>query len=832
MAAAGVDVAGGAAIGRDVPCWGWPVSRCSPRLAGHEGFHGNLHRTAREHAARPRGFARCAFVPAFSEQLHCSPSQHQHRRRSDWQLYRRNRSRGARTRHLDTTRHCARCLVALLRRAAPPRRLLVHARSDAGVRRPQRIAGNGDDDGVRVAGGVRPCVVRVPGGTPALAAQAYGRCSVHRARRHGHSGGQPCAQHRLAVAAVFERLPYHRFHHLIRRPSYRLPRWNAICTTSVSSLRKRRAPPVSWRRCALARHDACHEPRHARRASPRTTQGSATSMSLGLYLALGAVFVLLFVLERVFPARREAFDAGWTLRALAINLVQLGTMCASPSPSTRGWHRTRCTRRPMASPAGRAAAAIVGSLIQYVAPRCAQERFPWRVFHRCTTARPHRHPRDELFASARLRRHTAIHASRQSSCSAWGRTQSPGRLHLWRQQLLRALQLRSPRWVGYVLQRPEMHRLHHNSTTTAELRLSDGACFCVRANPPTHGDYACGFGGPREAARQTGARAGRQRMHAWRTYAVPAGLRRWLIASAIFTLGGAVLFGAGVCAAGRARRPAARGSGDVSRPRGLDDADVRWSLRLGWRCGTPARAWWPSCRRKNCWRLHAHRGMAAGGISLHRLVARVGDLVFALAFLICLEFQSFMISPCSISTAPPPRAKCTSTSCGHAVDPAQFAPQAAPPSALHRLPHELLSVSRSARASSRWLSRAWPRKRCDAPGILRARRSAGRAAAGRDGTDRMAPGAGDRVVVVSAACFLPRSMVPLARLDLVCSHLESRAAKLTGLAGAQCVGPEKHAWCAHVSAARVRSGVRLRRYARGPRDARHGAASRLPLGAA
>jgi sterol desaturase/sphingolipid hydroxylase (fatty acid hydroxylase superfamily) len=68
-------------------------------------------------------------------------------------------------------------------------------------------------------------------------------------------------------------------------------------------------------------------------------------------------------------------------------------------------------------------------------------------------------------------------------------------------ELLYHMNLRTPRWMGYLVQRPEMHRLHHERgvhyRNFSDLPVWD-MLFGTYANPP-RADRPCGFLPEREA---------------------------------------------------------------------------------------------------------------------------------------------------------------------------------------------------------------------------------------------------------------------------------------------------------------------------------------------
>lgn len=228
-------------------------------------------------------------------------------------------------------------------------------------------------------------------------------------------------------------------------------------------------------------------------------------MNYVLYASLAAVFVLLFALEQMFPAQREPFNPGWYLRALAINLFQLATMFAivvALNPLLAPFALIHLSNRIPAPLAG-LAAALLGSLIQYGWHRAAHASdFLWRMFHQIHHS-PGRvdilltnysHPLDYAVNTLIHSFAAVVVLGLDADSIAWA-------VFIYGvNNYYSHCNLRSPRWLGYLLQRPEMHRIHHKLGHHAQnygFPVWD-MLFGTWVNPSEREDFAYGFGGNRE----------------------------------------------------------------------------------------------------------------------------------------------------------------------------------------------------------------------------------------------------------------------------------------------------------------------------------------------
>ncbi|GGA81875.1 hypothetical protein GCM10011521_20280 [Arenimonas soli] len=229
-------------------------------------------------------------------------------------------------------------------------------------------------------------------------------------------------------------------------------------------------------------------------------------MSHGLYLALAGVFVLMFVLERLFPARRVSFDRPWFLRAIVVNLVQLGIMvaialAASRLLAGRSWFEVG---GHWPAPLAGLAAAMLGSLVQYGWHRAVHASdLLWRIFHQMHHSPTHidvlatnySHPLDYVV-------NTTIHTVAAVAVLGLDPDGIAWSVFIYGVNNYYAhCNLRSPYWLGYLLQRPEMHRIHHKRGHHAQnygFPVWD-MLFGTWVNPVDADDYDCGFGEGREA---------------------------------------------------------------------------------------------------------------------------------------------------------------------------------------------------------------------------------------------------------------------------------------------------------------------------------------------
>jgi len=178
------------------------------------------------------------------------------------------------------------------------------------------------------------------------------------------------------------------------------------------------------------------------------------------------VFVACFVLERWVPGWRLPAVRTWPLRVLAINAVQLGVVLLA-GVSWERWLSSVSVFRlsDQAGPvAGGLVAYVMATFVFYWWHRLRHEvGWLWVGFHQIHHSPQrlevitsfYKHPGEMIVNSVigGLLVYTLLGLSPQAGavytlCTALG-------------EFFYHTNVRTPHWVGYVFQRPEMHRLHH-----------------------------------------------------------------------------------------------------------------------------------------------------------------------------------------------------------------------------------------------------------------------------------------------------------------------------------------------------------------------------------
>jgi sterol desaturase/sphingolipid hydroxylase (fatty acid hydroxylase superfamily) len=173
-----------------------------------------------------------------------------------------------------------------------------------------------------------------------------------------------------------------------------------------------------------------------------------------------------FVLERLKPGWRLASVKSWPLRATAINLVQLAVVLVA-GVTWETWFSSWLVFRlsEHLSPfAGGLIAYLIATFIFYWWHRWRHESdFLWRVLHQIHHSAQrievatsfYKHPLEmttnSVIGAALV--YALLGLSPEAgavytACTALG-------------EFFYHANLRTPRWVGYFFQRPEMHRIHH-----------------------------------------------------------------------------------------------------------------------------------------------------------------------------------------------------------------------------------------------------------------------------------------------------------------------------------------------------------------------------------
>lgn len=186
-----------------------------------------------------------------------------------------------------------------------------------------------------------------------------------------------------------------------------------------------------------------------------------------MWLALiFAVFVFCFVLERIFPGWPLPRVRTWPMRVLLINAAQLGVVLLAGVSWERWLSSTSLFRlSDHVSPAvGGLIAYFIATFVFYWWHRWRHESdLLWRLFHQIhhsprrleVITSFYKHPGEMVVNSilGSLLVYTLLGLSLEAGaiytlCTALG-------------EFFYHTNVRTPRWVGFFFQRPEMHRIHH-----------------------------------------------------------------------------------------------------------------------------------------------------------------------------------------------------------------------------------------------------------------------------------------------------------------------------------------------------------------------------------
>jgi sterol desaturase/sphingolipid hydroxylase (fatty acid hydroxylase superfamily) len=178
------------------------------------------------------------------------------------------------------------------------------------------------------------------------------------------------------------------------------------------------------------------------------------------------VFAACFILERLVPGWRLPHVRTWPLRVLLINAVQLGVVLVAGLSWERWLSSSSLLHLSLhAGPvAGGLIAYFIATFVFYWWHRARHESdFLWRVFHQIHHSPQrievitsfYKHPVEMIVNSiiGSLLVYAFLGLSPEAGavytlCTALG-------------EFFYHTSVRTPRWVGWFFQRPEMHRVHH-----------------------------------------------------------------------------------------------------------------------------------------------------------------------------------------------------------------------------------------------------------------------------------------------------------------------------------------------------------------------------------
>jgi sterol desaturase/sphingolipid hydroxylase (fatty acid hydroxylase superfamily) len=215
--------------------------------------------------------------------------------------------------------------------------------------------------------------------------------------------------------------------------------------------------------------------------------------------------IMFMVLERIVPDQNLPKVPTWWLRVIAINVIQLGVVILA-GKTWDHWFSAGLAfnlQASMSAPLGGFVTYLVITFIFYWWHRWRHEvNFLWLSCHQLhhsparieTITSFYKHP-VELIANGILISFV--------NYAVMGLDVQGGQwvmLYTSLAEYFYHMNVRTPQWVGYFLQRPEMHRIHHQRgrhfNNFADLPLWD-MLFGTYQNPPTY-QGLCGFKPERE----------------------------------------------------------------------------------------------------------------------------------------------------------------------------------------------------------------------------------------------------------------------------------------------------------------------------------------------
>ena len=184
-----------------------------------------------------------------------------------------------------------------------------------------------------------------------------------------------------------------------------------------------------------------------------------------MLLAVLGVFAACFIIERLWTGWRLPNVATWWPRVLAVNLVQLGVVTLAGVTWEKWLSSWSILRLSSLNPiAGGFIAYFIATFVFYWWHRWRHEvPILWRLFHQIHHSPQrievitsfYKHPGEMIFNSilGSIIVYTILGLSLQGGAIYTAFTALG--------EFFYHTNVRTPQWIGYVFQRPEMHRIHH-----------------------------------------------------------------------------------------------------------------------------------------------------------------------------------------------------------------------------------------------------------------------------------------------------------------------------------------------------------------------------------
>ena len=218
-----------------------------------------------------------------------------------------------------------------------------------------------------------------------------------------------------------------------------------------------------------------------------------------MLLPIIAIGLLLIILERIIPDQKLPHVKGWWVRVVIVNSLQLGIIVLGAFTWDRwllNWKLLSINLPPML---GGFLGYFVVTFVFYWWHRWRHDiNILWLLFHQLhhspnrieTITSFYKHPLEIIFNSIIVGLVNYVLLGLSVESAAWSLFYASLGEYFYH------MNIRTPHWVGFFFQRPEMHRIHHQRgkhyQNFADFPLWD-MLFGTFRNPREE-QFACGFG--------------------------------------------------------------------------------------------------------------------------------------------------------------------------------------------------------------------------------------------------------------------------------------------------------------------------------------------------
>lgn len=182
-------------------------------------------------------------------------------------------------------------------------------------------------------------------------------------------------------------------------------------------------------------------------------------------LILTGIYLLLFILERIFPARRQPFVRGWVAKGLLFYVIFFYVAAYLPlliDPVIEQWQLFNLRDLPLL------AQFVIGLLVYefftYVWHWAMHKsNFLWKVFHQMHhSAERVDIPGANYFSIPDMIGFTSLGTLTYALCiGLQPEVVTYNLIFITFLALLQHANIKTPQWLGYIIQRPESHSVHH-----------------------------------------------------------------------------------------------------------------------------------------------------------------------------------------------------------------------------------------------------------------------------------------------------------------------------------------------------------------------------------